>query len=252
MQFRITIAVFLAVHGILSASLAVNTDGADADTVYRVQRRTGPVTVDGNWDNARWRDVPCAELTRYMGKKPDHFPRTQVKLQYDDEALYVIFRVEDRYVRAIAVNNNDAVCTDSCVEFFFSPVSDIAKGYYNLEMNCGGTMLFHCQTASQVNQTPIRTEDIAKIQVVPSLPKRVEPELTEPTTWTVEYRLPFAAFVHYFPEPIVLPAPGAIWHANFYKIGDHTSHPHWLTWAHVDVPQPDFHRPEFFGKLQFE
>jgi hypothetical protein len=40
--------------------------------------------------------------------------------------------------------------------------------------------------------------------------------------------------------------------ANFYKCADQTSHPHWLTWASVDYPQPKFHLPEFFGRLVFE
>ena len=39
--------------------------------------------------------------------------------------------------------------------------------------------------------------------------------------------------------------------ANFYKCGDKTAHPHFLSWNPVEVPHPDFHRPEFFGKLIF-
>jgi hypothetical protein len=48
------------------------------------------------------------------------------------------------------------------------------------------------------------------------------------------------------------PATGVQWRANFYKCGDKTSHPHWLTWSVVDKPEPDFHRPEFFGILEFD
>ena len=33
---------------------------------------------------------------------------------------------------------------------------------------------------------------------------------------------------------------------------DRSSHPHWLTWAPVDCPQPDFHRKEFYGTLEFD
>lgn len=28
--------------------------------------------------------------------------------------------------------------------------------------------------------------------------------------------------------------------------------PHFLSWAPIDLPNPMFHCPEFFGKLQFE
>jgi hypothetical protein len=37
--------------------------------------------------------------------------------------------------------------------------------------------------------------------------------------------------------------------ANFYKWGDGTSVPHYLTWSHIVTETPDFHRPEFFGEL---
>ena len=40
--------------------------------------------------------------------------------------------------------------------------------------------------------------------------------------------------------------------ANFYKCGDKTAHPHYLSWSPIDTPKPDFHRPEFFGELLFD
>ena len=36
---------------------------------------------------------------------------------------------------------------------------------------------------------------------------------------------------------------------NFYKCGDKTAHPHFVSWNPVGTPSPDFHRPEFFGEL---
>jgi len=40
--------------------------------------------------------------------------------------------------------------------------------------------------------------------------------------------------------------------ANFFKCGDDTQQPHFLSWQPIDTPRPDFHRPEFFGFLQFD
>ena len=37
--------------------------------------------------------------------------------------------------------------------------------------------------------------------------------------------------------------------ATFYKCGDKTAHPHFLSWNPVGTPAPDFHRPDFFGEL---
>ncbi|MGI6239399.1 MAG: carbohydrate-binding family 9-like protein, partial [Christensenellales bacterium] len=38
--------------------------------------------------------------------------------------------------------------------------------------------------------------------------------------------------------------------ANFYTC-DESIHPHFGVWNHVAAAQPDFHRPECFGRLEF-
>ena len=61
---------------------------------YVVQRTNEPVTIDANWDKPVWQKVQPLELTYFMGDKPEHMPKTQAKLLYDDKNVYVIFRVE--------------------------------------------------------------------------------------------------------------------------------------------------------------
>lgn len=39
---------------------------------------------------------------------------------------------------------------------------------------------------------------------------------------------------------------------NFYKCASATSMPHYLSWAPILTESPDFHRPEFFGKIILE
>lgn len=225
--------------------------GVVHDMTYQVQKAAGPVTIDANWDKPAWQDVQPLELTHYMGEKPEHLPKVQAKLLYDSANVYVIFRVEDRYVRAVARNHQDTVCKDSCVEFFFAPEMDTAKGYFNLESNCGGTILLNFQTIPRKDIRRFELSDIEKIEIAHSQPKIVDPEVTEPTVWTVEYRLPVSILSKYRPE-VTPPAPGVKWRANFFKCADQTSHPHWLTWAKVHRPQPDFHVPADFGVLEFK
>ena len=45
---------------------------------------------------------------------------------------------------------------------------------------------------------------------------------------------------------------GARMKANFYKCGDKLQTPHFLSWNRIDLPSPNFHRPDFFGTLEFE
>ena len=217
---------------------------------YEIPRLTRNFTVDAHWQKTPWAEIPALEIAAYSGAKPAYVPHTQVKLAYDTEALYVIFHVEDRYVRAVAQNYQDAVFEDSCVEFFFTPGKDMSQGYFNLEVNCGGTALCHHQKGRRVEDVPVAAADFAQVKICRTLPKIVEPEIEEPVTWVVEYRMPFGIFSGY--TQVDFPHTGTVWRANLYKCAENNSHPHWLSWAPIDTPAPDFHRPEFFGQLVFE
>ncbi|MFC2076552.1 carbohydrate-binding family 9-like protein [candidate division KSB1 bacterium] len=216
---------------------------------YKVKRLRGSLTVDSNWDKAVWKDVEPLVINLHMGERPEHFPKAEAKVLYDDENVYVIFRVEDRYVRAIATEYHGRVWEDSCVEFFFTPGIDESLGYFNLETNCGGTQLLHYSRMQQKGSNRIDIELMKQIEVAGTMPKVVEPEITDPVTWTMEYRLPLSIVDKYC--AMERPGPGVIWRANFYKCGDETSHPHWLTWSPIDLPEPSFHQPKFFGTLEF-
>jgi len=217
---------------------------------YTIKRTETEINIDADWNKPEWSKIPAQKLGYFMGEKPEHFPNTQFKVAYDNENIYVIFKVEDQYVRAVGKGYQASVYRDSCVEFFFTPDEDTSKGYFNLETNCGGTILMYHQISRGLNPKPLAEEDLDKIQIAHSLPKLIEEEITAPTEWTLEYKLPISILQKY--TDVKKPASGVTWKANFYKCGDQTSHPHWLTWSFVDKPIPDFHRPDFFGTIKFE
>jgi len=216
---------------------------------YSVKKLAEPIAIDANWDKPSWQQVDALVINQHMGDEPDHRPKVLAKLAWDDEALYIIYQVADQYVRAVAKNYQDSVCKDSCAEFFFTPGTDLGLSYFNIEINCGGTMLFwwHPEVGEAV---PVADEDCDQMEIAHSLPKIVDPEIETPTTWSLEYRLPYSVLEKYCSN-VTKPAAGAVWKANLYKCGDATSHPHWLTWSYVENPTPKFHMPEYFGRLQF-
>jgi hypothetical protein len=218
--------------------------------IAAVKRVASPPKAGADWGETPWQGISPLLIGNHMGEKPDHFPKTEVKIAYDDLAIYLIFRVEDRYVRSIASRHQDPVCGDSCVEFFFTPGSDVSKGYFNLEMNCGGILLFHFNSGIRTGTIEIPGIDCEKIVKAHSLPRITDPEIQEPVTWTVEYSIPIALLRRYC--EVSMPKPHALWRANFFKCADNTSHPHWLTWSPVDCPKPNFHLPQSFGVLEFE
>ncbi len=219
-------------------------------TIARSQRLSPP---DARWENPQWAAAHTLQIAHFPWEDSGHHPRTQARLLYDDHHLAAAFRVEDRYVRAVARKFQDSVCTDSCVEFFVAPAPGSAA-YFNFEVNCGGTMLvYRCPSPEErqagKERVEMTGEDGAAIRMAHSLPKIVDPEIAEPTTWTIEYHIPFALFAKYF--GLCPPQAGARWRANFYKCADHTSHPHWGSWAPVDTPRPNFHVPSSFQPIIF-
>lgn len=207
---------------------------------YQIPKLTQTPTIDGHWQKMPWLEILALNIDHYAGAKPLHVPNVQAKLAYDDAALYVIFHVEDRFVRATAQNFQDDVFKDSCVELFFTPSEETSQGYFNLEINCGGTVLFHHQNGRHENNIPVSEADFKKLKIAHTAPKFIDPEIKEPVTWVIEYRLPINILANY--TKVETPTPGVVWRANLYKCADESSHPHWLTWTPMDLPTPDFHR----------
>jgi hypothetical protein len=217
---------------------------------FRVSKAEIPPSINADWNTRPWKSAQNLRLSNFMGERPSHFPETKVKLLYDDQNIYVIFKVRDRYVRAIEKEINGKVWMDSCVEFFFSPGGDTERGYFNFEANCKGVFLFQYHLDNGQTSGFVSREDCEKVRISHSLSQNVEQEIAEPLEWRLEYSIPISVLKKYM--KVEEPGPGVNWRANFYKCADKTSHPHWLTWSPVDYPRPKFHLPEFFGKLVFE
>ena len=80
-----------------------------------------------------------------------------------------------------------------------------------------------------------------------SLPKTVDPEISEAVRWQVNFFIPFAVLEEYVGA--LGSVEGQEWRGNFYKCADEGSHPHWASWAPVD--EFNFHLPRCFGSLRF-
>lgn len=220
------------------------------ESVYNVSRLTQPIKIDGDWFKPQWKNIEPVQITHYMGKEPVSHPVVQSKMMYDEGNLYVIFRVKDSFVRCITKDFNGPVWEDSCVEFFFAPDINFPERYFNLEINCGGTPLMHYNTVAGKETKVIAPEEITGIEIAHSLPQLIDPEIKDPVTWTIEYRIPCIMLKKY--SQITPPEPGVEWRANFYKIAENNSNPHYITWSVVTNDVPNFHIPQYFGLLKFK
>jgi hypothetical protein len=220
---------------------------------YRIRRAVAPPEGQARWEGPMWSRAETLDIDRYYAKSSEHRPRVQARALYDDAALHVLFRVEDRYVRSTHTEYNAMVCRDSCVEFFVEPKPD--KGYFNFEINCGGTLhLSYIEDPTRrpggfAKFTPVPEEVARRIRIHATMPRVVEPEIAEPVEWRVEYAVPLAVFEEFVGALGAL--PGQVWRGNFYKCADETSHPHWASWSPIEG-ELNFHQPRYFGRLRFE
>ena len=138
--------------------------------------------------------------------------------------------------RATFTQFYDMVCLDSCVEFFacFDANTD---DYINFEVNPLGT--------SHVSHGPNRGKR-TRIDAIIGHPFPVTASV-EPERWSVVAHFPIADLVTCFGiDPSVF-REGYAFPGNFYTCGGNREH--FGVWNRVGTESPDFHRPEYFGKL---
>ncbi len=232
---------------------------------YTIHWTETPPSLE-QWNDNSWQHANALQVEHFHHQSSQHRPGTEVKLLYGIETLYVFFRVADQYVKAVYTNYQDPVCNDSCVECFIMPAifqansfatnsPPVYQGYFNLEMNCLGTMLFSYiedwtrAADGFAKSTPV-PEDLARgIITVSSLPDTpIEQEITSRLDWRIGCAIPFSIFEQYLgPLDFRKDRP---WRGNFYKCGDQTSHPHWASWSPIGSTL-NFHQPDYFGTLEF-
>lgn len=174
----------------------------------------------------------------------DYKPDVNFSVAYNSKEIFLKFRVRESCFKAEMTEPNQNVFEDSCVEFFVSPSDDGI--YYNLEFNAIGT----CLMGSGSGRSDSKRIDpflISRIRRLASAGKKPFTEKEGDFAWTLTIAVPFSVFFrHQVSDP-----SGTTFSVNFYKCGDKLSRPHYLTWNPVETEKPDFHRPEYFGKLKF-
>ncbi len=164
-------------------------------------------------------------------------------ISHDEQHIYLKYFVQELNIKAVHEKFNDPVYEDSCVEFF---VSFDKVSYYNLEFNCIGTIL-GAYGKNRNSRQQLDIDLLRKIKVKPSLGTNKINIVDSKTKWTLDAVIPISVFK--FSNLTSLKHKTA--YCNFYKCGDKQVVPHFLSWNPVLTDEPDFHRPEYFGELDF-
>lgn len=172
-------------------------------------------------------------------------PEVKFKIAYCQDQVLLKYYVHEESIRAKETRVNGDVYKDSCVEFFISTNGN--NTYYNFEFNCIG--IPHVGYGpGRSNRALTDPEVLKSIKVRSSLGNQPFEEKTGGHQWAMMIVIPKKCLTH--DKDIVLKGLKA--YANFYKCGDETSKPHFVTWNPIGTETPDYHQPAYFGELSFK
>lgn len=191
-----------------------------------------------------------ADLLDTLEKQPLQFApwpefaamsKVSFTIAHDESNIFLKYFVEEKYIRAENILPNSPVYEDSCVEFFIS--FDEGANYYNFEFNCIGTALVGYGPAKE-NRQLLDTNLIDNLKTKST----INSESGKGAKWELTIIIPLSTFVN----NIISELKNLSCRANFYKCGDLLPEPHFISWSNIKAETPNFHLPEFFGRLVFE
>ena len=256
-------AVPLSVGGVTSLTLFLSllslvplpaaepaVDPATLPAPHRVvvPRLDGKLALDGDLTEPVWQKAARIEaFARNDGSGPEREP-TQLRLWYDDTALYLGWTCTDSDIQATFTARDSRFWEEEVVEFFVTP-GDLAR-YFELQWNpLGG--VFDAIIRNDLNERGVsRRFEGDWSYTARGMKSAVKCEGTaadsadRDTRWQVEVVIPFADF------DVPTPKPKDVWRANFYRFNRGKGFKEeGLSWSPTRLP--GFHQPTRFGFLEF-
>ena len=182
------------------------------------------------------------DQVNWKNEFPEKMPVT-VRVAHNNESLYLYYTVIGEELRAVNTEDFGSVWEDSCVEFFMHREGE--TGYRNFECNVLGALLSRVHESRDKGVS--QTELMSSIYRHSTISHRYE-NGKQVSDWSMYLEIPKEAMGFKDNESL----SGQKIRANFYKCGDKTPNPHYLSWNPIDLPEPNFHTPKFFGELDFE
>ena len=173
-------------------------------------------------------------------------PRSMAAICRSENGLHIVMRAYETDIRMQVKMRNGPVYTDSCMEFFFSPMPDVSPAYFNFEINPAGVLYIgFSEAGTRETSAPLDdAPDNAYFSV------RASAEAVERQGyWQISYEIPYAFIQKKCPG--FLPETATYIRGNFYKCADAAAAPHYGAWNGITAAAPDFHRLDCFGRLNW-
>jgi Carbohydrate-binding family 9 len=188
--------------------------------------------VQSEWERA----TPVSFCHNWQGRNDDPQLQTEVKLLWTAEELFLHFQCRYRTIRVFPVSasnlRKDRLWERDVAEAFLQPDRFGEKYYREFEVSPNGQWLDLAITPQGLRhitsgmRSVVRLDEIARI-------------------WTAELGIPMTALTRQFD-------PAQIWRLNFFRCEGIEPQRFYGAWQPTGTPQPNFHVPEKFGRLEFQ
>ncbi len=186
-------------------------------------------------------EQPCGYMDHYLWMNNGYEPKAAFYFAYNEEALRVRLVAAVTEPLVLALKDNGEIWEDNCLELFWQPFPD-HPDYFNFECNALGYMI--------IGKGPDREHRSCCLSALK--PQMEVYTVVRPgKEFEVNYTIPFAAVEKLFGKPFH-PQKGDTFRFNTYICGESTKPMHFGMWSPIDVAEPDFHRPEYFGEGMFD
>jgi hypothetical protein len=211
------------------------------DNIVEARRARVRVGVD-ELDHEEWARARPVRLARYWsGADAPAARRAEARLLWDAEALLARFVCEQREPLVVSANPERERKTiglwerDVC-EMFVAPLEDDPARYFEFEVAPTGEWL---DLALRVTAEG-RATDWDFYSGMTAAARISDASVA------VAMRVPWAAF-----GILAAPRAGERWRVNLFRCVGEGETRGYITWQPTLAPEPNFHVPEKFGRLQF-
>lgn len=196
--------------------------------MYKISKSPKRIT---SADDKVWNTAETLFINQLNWDEYQYCPETTAKLLFSDYGIHVRMHTDESPLLARYTDQNDPVCTDSCMELFISP-NEGDDRYINMEFNPFGTMYLAIRTSRFDASHP--EEDKAYFEVSSSVDRN---------GWTLSFTIPFEFIDRNFGKHT------KNMRGNVYKCREDGTPEHYVSLFPIDTPKPDFQRSEFFGNF---
>ena len=213
----------------------------------QIPKLSGSVMIDGELQEQLWKQAAIIPGFRPNDGNANSDSATELRLWYNDDALFLGWRCHDQSILATMTNRDDRLWNQDVVEFFITP-GELGR-YFEFQWSPLGTVFDAVVTNrcdESGNSSGYQFEPTFNAVGLKSAVKITRPSSApgDLTTWNVEAMVPFADLNQ------TTPKPGDVWRGNFFRIDHGTNQPaEASSWSPTRSPQ--FHHPNRFGSIVF-